>query len=114
LSENELYDFVVGEVLSIIQGDNLGHEPGDAALLSAELREKSCHLLIDGLSICCIICGNLLNYLLRVPALDLGDMPNFPFLLLPSELSANGPVIGALLLPAFLVPAGSPLQPILL
>ena len=114
MSKNELYDFVVGEVLSIIQGDHFGHEPGDAALLGAELREKGCHLLIDGLSICCIICGNLLYDLLRVPALDLGDMPNFPFLLLPSELSANGPVIGALLLPALLVPAGSPLQPILL
>lgn len=114
MPKNELNNFVVGEVLSIIQGDHLSHEPGDAALLSAELREKGCHLLIDGLSIHCFICGNLLNDLLRIPALNLGDMPDFPFLMLPSELSANGPIIGALLLPAFLVPTGSPLQPILL
>jgi hypothetical protein len=58
-------------------------------LLTVELRQKSCHLLIDGLSIHRFICSNLLNDLLRVPALDLGDMPDFPLLLLPSELGAN-------------------------
>ena len=89
MPKNELNNFVVCEVLCIIQGDNLGHEPGDAALLSAELREKGCHLLIDGLSIDSYICSNLLNDLLRIPTLDLGDMPDFPLLLLPSELGAN-------------------------
>jgi hypothetical protein len=114
LSENELDDFVVCEVFCIIQGDNLGHEPGDAALLTVELREKGCHLLVDGLSIDSFICSNLFNDLLRISALDLGDMPDFPLLLLPSELGANGPIIGGLLLASFLVAAGSPLLSILL
>jgi len=89
LSKDELYDFVVCEVFCVIQGDNLGHEPGDAALLTVELRKKGCHFLIDSLSIYRFICCNLLNDLLRVPALDLRDMPDFPLLLLPSELGAN-------------------------
>lgn len=114
MSKYELDDFVVCEVLCIIQGDNLSHKPGDAALLTVELREKSCHLLIDGLSIDSFICSNLLNDLFRIPALDLGDMPDFPFLLLPSELGTNGPIISALLLASFLVAAGSPLLAILL
>jgi hypothetical protein len=114
LSKNELDDFIISEVFCIIQCDNLGHERCDAALLTVELREKSCHLLIDGLSIHSFICCKLLNDLLRVPALDLGDMPDFPILLLPSELCANGPIIAGLLLASFLVAAGSPLLAILL
>jgi hypothetical protein len=66
------------------------------------------------MSIDCFICSYLLYDLLRVPALDLRDMPHFPILLLPSELSTNGPIIGGLLLASFLVAAGSPLQAILL
>ena len=89
MSKDELDDFVISEILSIIQGDNLGHEPCDAALLTVELREKGCHLLVDGLSIDGFICSNLLNDLLRIPALYLGNMPDFPLLLLPSELGAN-------------------------
>ncbi len=114
MTKNKLNDFVVCEVLSIIQSDHLRHEPGYAALLTVELREKCCHLLINGLSIYCFICSNLFNDLLRVPALDLGDLSDFPIFMLPSELSANRPIIDALLLPAFLLPTGSPLLAVLL